>query len=43
MIRDGANLADAAIDTGFADQSHFHRSFTRRYGLTPGAYAAAMR
>lgn len=43
MIRDGADLADAAIDTGFADQSHFHRSFTRRYGLTPGAYAAAMR
>ncbi|EGD59854.1 AraC family transcriptional regulator [Novosphingobium nitrogenifigens DSM 19370] len=43
MIRHGADLADAAIDTGFADQSHFHRSFTRRYGLTPGAYAAAMR
>lgn len=43
MIRGGAALADAASASGFADQSHFHRSFTRRYGLTPGAYAAAMR
>ncbi|MGY4399023.1 AraC-like DNA-binding protein [Sphingomonas sp. UYAg733] len=43
MIRNGAALADAANAAGFADQSHFHRSFTRRYGLTPGAYAVAMR
>jgi len=43
MIRRGAALADAASAAGFADQSHFHRSFTRRYGLTPGTYAAAMR
>ncbi len=43
MIRNGAALADTAIATGFADQSHFHRSFVRRYGVTPGAYAAAMR
>ncbi len=43
MIRHGAALADAASAAGFADQSHFHRSFTRRYGLTPGTYAAAMR
>lgn len=43
MIRHGSELADAAIAAGFADQSHFHRSFTSRYGLTPGTYAAAMR
>ena len=43
MIRRGTALADAAVAAGFADQSHFHRSFTRRYGLTPGAYATAIR
>jgi AraC-like DNA-binding protein/quercetin dioxygenase-like cupin family protein len=43
MIRRGAALADAAIAAGFADQSHFHRSFTQRYGMTPGVYATAMR
>lgn len=43
MIRHDTGLADAACAAGFADQSHFHRTFTRRYGLTPGAYAAAMR
>jgi AraC-like DNA-binding protein len=42
MIRCGHALADVAAATGFADQSHFHRSFTRRYGLTPGTFAAAM-
>ncbi len=43
MIRHGDALADASIAAGFADQSHFHRAFTRRYGLTPGTFAAAMR
>ncbi|QYE33614.1 AraC family transcriptional regulator (plasmid) [Polymorphobacter megasporae] len=43
MLRQGVGLADAAIGAGFADQSHFHRAFTRRYGLTPGNFAAAMR
>lgn len=31
-------LADIAIETGFFDQSHFSRLFTRERGLTPGAY-----
>jgi AraC-like DNA-binding protein/quercetin dioxygenase-like cupin family protein len=43
LIRGGAGLADAASAAGFADQSHFHRCFRRRYGFTPGVYAAAMR
>ena len=32
-----------AAQTGFFDQSHLHRHFTRTLGMTPGAYAAAMR
>jgi AraC-like DNA-binding protein len=43
LIRAGGALADVAAASGFADQSHLHRCFTRRYGLTPGAYAAAYR
>lgn len=43
MLAVGATLANAAAACGFADQSHFNRSFIDRYGVTPGAYAAAMR
>jgi AraC-like DNA-binding protein len=43
MIAGGAVLADAAAACGFADQSHFNRAFVRRYGVTPGSYAEAMR
>lgn len=32
----GAALADAAIDSGFADQSHMTRHFKKAYGMTPG-------
>lgn len=42
MMAGGVALADAAAACGFADQSHFTRAFVRRYGLTPGTYAAAM-
>ena len=31
-------LADAALQAGFADQSHFTRHFRRLFGVTPGAY-----
>ncbi len=31
-------LADAALQAGFADQSHFTRHFSRLFGVTPGAY-----
>lgn len=31
-------LARVALDAGFADQSHFTRSFRRHHGITPGRY-----
>ena len=33
-----APLVDAALNAGFADQAHFTRMFTARYGITPGRY-----
>lgn len=42
LIAAGTPLAEAAIEAGFADQSHMTRNFTRRYGYTPGAYLAAV-
>lgn len=43
LIAADDTLANAAAACGFADQSHFNRMFVRRYGMTPGAYAAAVR
>lgn len=34
----GTPLADVAAASGFADQSHLTRLFTRSFGITPGAY-----
>jgi AraC-like DNA-binding protein len=42
MIRSGLPLAQAAVDSGFADQSHMSRLFKRAYGLTPAKWAAAL-
>lgn len=36
-----APLADVALLAGFADQSHFTRTFKRHMGLTPAAYRKA--
>ncbi len=41
LIEGGLGLAEAAVASGFADQSHMTRVFTRTFGLPPGAYAAA--
>ena len=39
MARDpGCSLAEAALQAGFADQSHFTRHFRRQFGMTPGAW-----
>lgn len=38
LLRQGASAADAAYETGFADQSHFHRAFKSRVAATPLQY-----
>lgn len=43
LLERGATPAEVAQHTGFFDQSHLHRHFTRTLGMTPGAYAAALR
>ncbi len=43
QMRCAMPLAEAAIEAGFADQSHMHRAFSARYGYTPGQYARAHR
>jgi len=42
LLARGSTLVDAAAASGFADQSHMTRLFIRAYGITPGAYAAAL-
>jgi AraC-like DNA-binding protein len=41
LLLQGAALADAAQQAGFADQSHMSRAFVRQYGVPPGRYIAA--
>lgn len=41
LLRQGLPLAGIALDTGFADQSHFARHFRRLVGVTPGRFAVA--
>ena len=38
LLADGQSIAQAALDTGFFDQSHFTRHFRRIVGITPGSY-----
>lgn len=38
LIRAGQPLAEAAMASGFADQSHMTRVFGRHFGFTPGAW-----
>lgn len=42
LLKDGTPLAEAAIEAGFADQSHMSRQFKLAYGLTPARWAAAL-
>jgi AraC-like DNA-binding protein len=37
-IESGQSLAQAASESGFADQSHMTRHFKKTYGLTPGRW-----
>jgi AraC-like DNA-binding protein len=43
LLERGVTPAEVAARTGFFDQSHLHRHFTRTLGMTPAAYAAALR
>lgn len=42
LIAAGSPLTDAALASGFADQSHMTRVFTRKYGLSPRSFANAI-
>jgi len=37
-LKRGAAIADAAIESGFADQAHFQRAFKQHVAATPGQY-----
>jgi AraC-like DNA-binding protein len=43
LIRHGMPLVQVALETGFVDQSHLTRHFTRTVGVSPGRYRQAMR
>jgi AraC-like DNA-binding protein len=43
VVVGGEGLAEAAVRTGFADQAHMTRTFTREFGRSPGRLAAAGR
>ena len=42
LLATGKSPVDAALLTGFADQSHMTRAFVRQFGVTPGRYQAAI-
>jgi AraC-like DNA-binding protein len=42
LLASGTSISDAAVQTGFFDQSHLHRHFRRYLGITPGQYRAIL-
>lgn len=42
LLAAGQTPAQAALQAGFADQSHLTRAFVRQLGITPGRYRAAL-
>lgn len=43
LIRTGAALAEVAVASGFADQAHMTRHFTKTYGVSPSRWRALQR
>lgn len=43
LAKSDDSITIIAIESGFADQSHFTRTFRRAYGVTPGRYRREMR
>jgi len=43
LLRAGVRITDAALLTGFTDQSHFNRHFKKMTGVTPGQYSKMAR
>lgn len=41
LLKQGAPLADAGYQSGFCDQSHFHKIFVQYTAATPGQYRQA--
>ncbi|PWC11201.1 helix-turn-helix domain-containing protein [Brenneria corticis] len=41
LLKNGVPLADAGYQSGFCDQSHFHKIFVRYTAATPGQYRQA--
>ena len=39
-LMDGATIVDVALSTGFSDQAHFTRHFSRLVGVSPSRYVA---
>lgn len=43
LTQTAKSIAEIALDSGFADQSHFTKAFKRARGLTPAAFRRAFR
>jgi AraC-like DNA-binding protein len=42
LLKSGQTIAEAAVNAGFADQSHLTRCFVRQLGITPARYKRAV-
>ena len=40
LLRAGASVTEAALESGFQDVSHFSKTFQRRYGVPPSHYTS---